>query len=173
MSQCVVMVASCLSAWLRWLWWLHVSVRGYGGFMSQCMVLVASCLSGYAGYMSQWVMVASCLSGYAGLKPDTLGLSSSAAVYRGCLWQNYIVFSFLFPVCNARYICIYIYIYIICDPMGNRNNKFILIIYIARRKMANFECREFEFGLEFGHLSFTKLDNFSEGSFELKKKALK
>ena len=46
------------------------------------------------------------------------------------------------------------YIYIICDPMRNRNNEFILIIYMVPRKMADFERRELEIGLEFGHLSF-------------------
>ena len=34
---------------------------------------------------------------------------------------------------------IYRYIYIICDPMHNRNNEFILIIYIVQSKMADFE----------------------------------
>ena len=55
--------------------------------------------------------------------------------------------------------------------MRNRNNEFILIIYIARRKMADFERRELENGLEFRRLSFTKLNNFSEGSSEPKKYA--
>ena len=55
--------------------------------------------------------------------------------------------------------------------MRNRNNKFILIIYNARRKMADFERRELEIGLEFGHVSFDKRKNFSEGSFEPKKYA--
>ena len=50
--------------------------------------------------------------------------------------------------------------------MRNRNNEFILIIYIARRKMANFECWELEVGLEFGRSSFAKRNNFSEGSSE-------
>ena len=53
--------------------------------------------------------------------------------------------------------------------MRNRNNEFILIIYIARIKMANFECRELEIGLEFGHISFDKRKNFSEDSSEPKK----
>ena len=53
--------------------------------------------------------------------------------------------------------------------MRNRNNDFILIIYIAQRKMADFERRELEIWLEFGHLSFDKRKNFSEGSFEPKK----
>ena len=44
-----------------------------------------------------------------------------------------ILFSFRLPVvCNARYI------YIICDPMRNHNNEFILIIYIARGKNGRF-----------------------------------
>ena len=78
-----------------------------------------------------------------------------------------ILFSFRLPVCNARYI----YIYIICDPMRNRNNEFILIIYIAHIKMADFERRELEIGLEIGHISFDKCTNFSEGSSEPKKYA--
>ena len=32
--------------------------------------------------------------------------------------------------------------------------------------MADFECRELEIGLKFGHLSFDKRKNFSEGSFK-------
>ena len=43
--------------------------------------------------------------------------------------------------------------------------------YIAPRKMADFERRELEIGLEFGHLSFDKRNNFSEGSSEPKKYA--
>ena len=35
--------------------------------------------------------------------------------------------------------------------------------------MADFKCRELEIGLEFGHLSFDKRKNFSEGSSEPKK----
>ena len=62
-------------------------------------------------------------------------------------------------------------IYIICDPMRNRSNEFILIIYIAQRKMAHFERRELEIGLEFGRLSFAKRNNFSEGSSKPKKYA--
>ena len=50
--------------------------------------------------------------------------------------------------------------------MRNRNNEFILIIYIARRKMADFERRELEIDLEFGRLSFGKRNNFSEGTSE-------
>ena len=56
-------------------------------------------------------------------------------------------------------------------PMHNHNNEFILITYIVRRKMADFERCELEIGLEFGHLSFDKRKNFSEGSFEPKKYA--
>ena len=41
-----------------------------------------------------------------------------------------ILFSFRLPVCNAHPIDRYIYI--ICIPMHNRNNKFYIIIYIAR-----------------------------------------
>ena len=37
--------------------------------------------------------------------------------------------------------------------------------------MANFERRELEIGLKFGHLSFDKRKNFSEGSFKPKKYA--
>ena len=55
--------------------------------------------------------------------------------------------------------------------MHNRNNEFILIIYIAQRKMADFECRELEIGLEFGRLSFAKRNNFSKGSSNFKKDA--
>ena len=56
--------------------------------------------------------------------------------------------------------------------MRNRNNEFILIIYIARgKKMADFERRELEIGLKFEHLSFDKRKNFSEGSFKPKKYA--
>ena len=32
--------------------------------------------------------------------------------------------------------------------------------------MADFECREVEIGLKFGHLSFDKRKNFSKGSFK-------
>ena len=56
--------------------------------------------------------------------------------------------------------------------MHNRNNEFILIVYIARIKMADFERRELEIGLEFRHISFDKRKNFSEGSSEPKKYAL-
>ena len=48
------------------------------------------------------------------------------------------------------------------------NNEFILIIYIARRKMADLEL---EIGLEFGRLNFAKCNNFREGSSEPKKYA--
>ena len=48
--------------------------------------------------------------------------------------------------------------------MRKRYNEFILIIYIAPRKMADFERRKLEIGLEFGHLSFDKRINFSKGS---------
>ena len=53
--------------------------------------------------------------------------------------------------------------------MHNRNNEFILLIYIARRKMADFKRRELEIGLEFGCLSFAKRNNFSECSSKPKK----
>ena len=55
--------------------------------------------------------------------------------------------------------------------MRNHNNEFILIIYIARRKMADFERQKLEIGLEFGHLGFAKRNNFSEGSSVPKKYA--
>ena len=55
--------------------------------------------------------------------------------------------------------------------MCNRNNEFILIIYIARRKMADVERRELEIGLDFGCSSFVKRNNYSEVSFEPKKYA--
>ena len=48
--------------------------------------------------------------------------------------------------------------------MCKRNNEFILIIYIAPRKMADFKRRELEIGLEFGHLSLDNRKHFSEGS---------
>ena len=57
------------------------------------------------------------------------------------------------------------------DYIYNRNNEFILIIYIVQRKMADFEGRELEMGLEFGRLSFPKRNNFSEGSSGPKKYA--
>ena len=40
-------------------------------------------------------------------------------------------------------------IYIICVPMRNRNNEFILEFILHEIKMADFERRQFEFGLEF------------------------
>ena len=84
---------------------------------------------------------------------------------RGCLWQPLYYFHF-----NFRYVTLDIYI--ICDPMRNHNNEFILIIYyIARIKVADFKGRELEIGLEFGHISFDKRKNFSEGSSEPKKYA--
>ena len=55
--------------------------------------------------------------------------------------------------------------------MLNRNNEFILIIYIARIKMADFEHHELEMGLEFGYISFEKCKNFTEVSSEPKKYA--
>ena len=53
--------------------------------------------------------------------------------------------------------------------MHNRNNEFILIIYIVRRKMANFRRRDLKIGLEFGRSTFAKLNNSSKGSSEPKK----
>ena len=55
--------------------------------------------------------------------------------------------------------------------MRNHNNEFILIIYIARIKMVDFKCRELKIGLEFGHISFDKRKNLSEGSSERKEYA--
>ena len=55
--------------------------------------------------------------------------------------------------------------------MRNSKNEFILIIYIARRKMADFERQELEIGLEFGRSSVAKHNKFSEGSSEPKKYA--
>ena len=60
-----------------------------------------------------------------------------------------------------------IYIYIICVPMHNRNNEFIL----CKIKMANFERRQLKIGLEFVRRSFTERKNFSEGFSEPKKDA--
>ena len=54
-----------------------------------------------------------------------------------------ILFSFQLPV------YIYIYIYIMCVPTRNRNNEFILEFILREIKMADFERRQFEFGLEF------------------------
>ena len=56
-----------------------------------------------------------------------------------------ILFSFRLSVCNACPIDIYI----ICVPTRNRNNEFILEFILREIKMANFERRQFEFGLEF------------------------
>ena len=55
--------------------------------------------------------------------------------------------------------------------MRNCNDEFILIIYIGRRKMADFEHQELEIGLEFRHSSFAKRNNFSKGSSEPNKYA--
>ena len=49
--------------------------------------------------------------------------------------------------------------------MHNRNNEFIL----CDKKMADFECRQFETWLEFVRRSFTECNNFSEGSSQPKK----
>ena len=83
-------------------------------------------------------------------------------LFRGCHRQPLYYFHFDF-----QYIMLDIYIYIICDPMRNGNNEFILIIYIAQLKMVNFERCKLEIGLEFGHISFDKRKNFSEGSSNL------
>ena len=53
--------------------------------------------------------------------------------------------------------------------MHNRHNEFVLIIYIAQRKMADFEHRELKIRLEFRRLSFAKRNNFSKGPSEPKK----
>ena len=55
--------------------------------------------------------------------------------------------------------------------MRNCNNEFILIIYIAQRKMADFERRELVIGIDFGCSSLAKRNNFSEDSSEPKKYA--
>ena len=47
-----------------------------------------------------------------------------------------ILFSFRLPVCNAR-------------PIYNSNNEFILYFILREIKMADFERRQFEIGLEF------------------------
>ena len=78
------------------------------------------------------------------------------------MWQPLYCFHFYFR---------YVTLDIICNPMHNRNNEFILIIYIVRRKMADFKCRELEIGLEFEHLSFAECNNFSKGSSGPKKYA--
>ena len=44
-----------------------------------------------------------------------------------------------------------IYMYIICVPTHNSNNEFILEFILREIKMADFECRQFEIGLEFVH----------------------
>ena len=54
-----------------------------------------------------------------------------------------ILFSFPLPVCNARPI------YIIRVPTRNRNNEFILQFILRKIKMADFERRQLEIGLEF------------------------
>ena len=41
--------------------------------------------------------------------------------------------------------------------MRNRNNEFVSIIYIAGRKMVDFERRELEIGLELGRSSFASV----------------
>ena len=83
----------------------------------------------------------------------------------------WIIKGLLYIYFDFRYVTLDIYIYIICDLMGKCNNEFILMIYIAPRKMADFERYKLEIGLEFRHLSFDKRKNFSEGSSEPKKYA--
>ena len=69
-------------------------------------------------------------------------------------------------VCNARYI------YIICVSTRHHNNEFIILEFILHKtKMADFERRQLEIGLEFVRLSFAECNNFSEGSSEPKKDA--
>ena len=55
--------------------------------------------------------------------------------------------------------------------MCNRNNEFILYFILRDEKIADFECWQFEIGLEFMHWSFAERDNFSEGSSEPTKDA--
>ena len=47
----------------------------------------------------------------------------------------------------------------------------IMLPAAAPKKMAKFECRQFEIGLEVVCWSFTERNNFSEGSSERKKDA--
>ena len=68
----------------------------------------------------------------------------SKAVFRGCHRQPLYCFHFDF-----RYVTLDIYIYIIFVPTRNRNNEFILQFILREIKMADFECRQLEFGLEF------------------------
>ena len=89
--------------------------------------------------------------------------------FLGAVCGSPILFSFRLPVCNARYIYIYIYIYIICVPTRNSNNEFILYFILREIKMADFERRQLEFGLEFVRYSFAKRNNLSEGSSERRK----
>ena len=49
------------------------------------------------------------------------------------------------PACTL----VRIYIYIICVPMRNRYNDFILLFILRENKMADFERRQLEIGLEF------------------------
>ena len=70
-------------------------------------------------------------------------------VFRGCHRQPLYCFHFDFRYVTLDiYIYIYIYIYIICVPTRNRNNEFILEFLLREIKMADFERRQFEFGLE-------------------------
>ena len=73
---------------------------------------------------------------------------------------------------DFRYVTldIYIYIYIICVPTCKSNNEFVLSI-LREIKMADFEHRQSEIGLEFVCWSFPERNNFSEGSSEPNKDA--
>ena len=56
---------------------------------------------------------------------------------RSVFYEKYrILFSFRLPVCNTYPI----YIYIICIPTHNCNNKFLLQFILRDKKMANLEC---------------------------------
>ena len=76
----------------------------------------------------------------------SLSDSKRSIVFRGCCRQPLYCFHFDF-----QYVTLvrYIYIYIICVPTRNRNNEFILEFILREIKMADFERRQFEFGLEF------------------------
>ena len=89
-------------------------------------------------------------------------------IFRGCLWQPLYCFHFDFRYVTLD-IYIYIYIYIICVPTRNSNNEFILYFILREIKMADFERRQLEFGLEFVRYSFAERNNLSEGSSERRK----
>ena len=57
-------------------------------------------------------------------------------------------------------LCLIYYIYIICVPMLNHNNEFI----VREIKMADLERGQLETGLEFVHCSFAERTNSNKGS---------